>query len=73
MPANIANSAADGAGKWRVTQMPTAGGSPTNAENGGSSLAVLSSSKKAQAAYDFMNMPTMVMVWLLVSLVALSR
>ena len=53
MPANLANSAAGGAGKWRVTQMPTADGSTTNAENGGSSLAVLSSSKKAQAAYDF--------------------
>ena len=53
MPANLANSAAGGAGKWRVTQMPTADGSTTNAENGGSSLAVLSSSKKAKAAYDF--------------------
>lgn len=53
MPGNLANSAADGAGKWRVTQMPTADGSVTNAENGGSSLAVLSSSTKAQAAYDF--------------------
>ena len=53
MPADIANSAADGAGKWRVAQMPTADGSSTNVENGGSSLAVLSSSKKAQAAYDF--------------------
>ena len=30
MPANLANSAADGAGKWRVTQMPTADGSTTN-------------------------------------------
>ena len=32
MPANLANSAADGAGKWRVTQMPTADGSTTNRE-----------------------------------------
>ena len=46
MPANLANSAADGAGKWRVTQMPTADGSTTNSENGGSSLAVLASTKK---------------------------
>ena len=53
MPANLANSAADGAGKWRVAQMPTADGSSANAENGGSSLAVLSSSKKTKAAYDF--------------------
>ena len=47
------NSAADGAGKWRVTQMPTADGSTTNSENGGSSLAVLASTKKADAAYQF--------------------
>ena len=53
MPANLANSAADGAGKWRVTQMPTADGSTTNSENGGSSLAVLASTKKADAAYQF--------------------
>lgn len=42
-----------GAGKWRVTQMPTADGSTTNSENGGSSLAVLASTKKADAAYQF--------------------
>ena len=53
MPANLANSAAGGAGKWRVTQMPTADGSTTNSENGGSSLAVLASTKKADAAYQF--------------------
>ena len=53
MPANLANSAADGAGKWRVAQMPTADGSTTNSENGGSSLAVLASTKKADAAYQF--------------------
>ena len=53
MPGNLVNSAAGGAGKWRVTQMPTADGSTGNAENGGSSLAVLSSTKKADAAYKF--------------------
>ena len=53
MPANLANSAPDAAGKWRVALMPTADGSQTNAENGGSSLAVLSSSKKSDAAYKF--------------------
>ena len=53
MPANLANSAADGAGKWKVALTPTADGSATNSENGGSSLAVLSSSKKAEAAYKF--------------------
>ena len=33
--------------------MPTADGSTTNSENGGSSLAVLASTKKADAAYQF--------------------
>ena len=41
------------AGLWRVAQMPTADGSTTNSENGGSSLAVLASTKKADAAYQF--------------------
>ena len=56
MPANLANSAADGAGKWRVTQMPTADGSTTNSENGGSSLVIVKSDDKAKvaAAYKFM-------------------
>lgn len=53
MPGNLVNSAAGGAGKWRVTTMPTPDGKTANAENGGSSLAVLASSPKAQAAYDF--------------------
>ena len=55
MPANLANSAADGAGKWRVTQMPTADGSTTNSENGGSSLAMVKTDDKAkaEAAYKF--------------------
>ena len=46
-------TAAGGAGKWRVTQMPTADGSTTNSENGGSSLAILASSKKQDAALKF--------------------
>ncbi|NMM94132.1 ABC transporter substrate-binding protein [Bifidobacterium oedipodis] len=53
MPGNLVGSAADGAGKWKVALTPTADGSATNSENGGSSLAVLSSSKKADAAYKF--------------------
>ena len=63
MPANLANSAADGAGKWRVTQMPTADGSTTNSENGGSSLAVLASTKKADAAYQSSSTPTTATAW----------
>ncbi len=53
MPANLANSAPGGAGKWRVALMPTPDGKKANSENGGSSLAVLKSSPKADAAYDF--------------------
>lgn len=53
MPYNLLSGAPNGDGKWRVTQMPTADGSTTNSENGGSSLAVLASTKKADAAYQF--------------------
>ncbi|NEG89550.1 ABC transporter substrate-binding protein [Bifidobacterium aerophilum] len=53
MPANLANSAPGGAGKWRVAPTPTADGSATNSENGGSSLAILASSKKQEAALKF--------------------
>ena len=53
MPANLANSAPDGAGKWRVAPTPTADGSKTNSENGGSSLAVVASSAKQDAAFKF--------------------
>lgn len=53
MPGNLVNSAPAAAGKWRVALMPTPNGEKANAENGGSSLAVLKSSPKAQAAYDF--------------------
>lgn len=56
MPYNLLSGAPDGAGKWRVTQMPTwSEGETANAENGGSSLAVLKTddSAKAEAAYKF--------------------
>ena len=53
MPYNLLSGAPDGEGKWRVAQMPTPDGSETNSENGGSSLAVLASTKKADAAYQF--------------------
>lgn len=43
------------AGLWRVTQMPTRDGSPTNAENGGSALGVLNSSRKPDAAFRFVD------------------
>ncbi|AKV55740.1 ABC transporter, solute-binding protein [Bifidobacterium actinocoloniiforme DSM 22766] len=53
MPANFANSAAGAAGKWRVAPMPTPDGKPTNSELGGSSLAIMAPTKKADAAWKF--------------------
>jgi multiple sugar transport system substrate-binding protein len=53
MPANLANSVSSATGKWRVAQMPTADGPVRNSENGGSSLAIMASTKKAAAAYKF--------------------
>lgn len=55
MPYNLLSGAPDGDGKWRIAQMPTADGSATNSENGGSSLAVIKSDDKAkvEAAYKF--------------------
>lgn len=55
MPYNLLSGAPDGDGKWRIAQMPTADGSETNSENGGSSLAILKSddSAKVAAAYKF--------------------
>ena len=49
------SGAPDGDGKWRIAQMPTLDGSETNAENGGSSLAILATddTAKAEAAYKF--------------------
>ncbi|MBM6700037.1 extracellular solute-binding protein [Bifidobacterium pullorum subsp. saeculare] len=56
MPYNLLSGAPDGDGKWRIAQMPTADGSETNSENGGSSLALIKTDDKAkaEAAYKFM-------------------
>ena len=56
MPYNLLSGAPNGDGKWRIAQMPTADGSETNSENGGSSLAIVKSDDKAKvaAAYKFM-------------------
>lgn len=49
------NNASEGAGKWRIAQMPTWNvGEKVSSEYGGSSLALMSSSKNADAAYKFM-------------------
>ncbi|RSX50785.1 ABC transporter substrate-binding protein [Bifidobacterium goeldii] len=55
MPANLVGGAPAAAGKWRVTAMPTPDGETANAELGGSSLAVIESSKKAEAAWKFID------------------
>ncbi|MRZ82426.1 extracellular solute-binding protein, partial [Paeniclostridium sordellii] len=56
MPYNLLSGAPNGDGKWRIAQMPTADGSETNSENGGSSLAIVKSDDKDKvaAAYKFM-------------------
>ena len=41
------------AGLWRVAQMPTADGKQVTAENGGSAICVLQSTRKPDAAYRF--------------------
>lgn len=51
IPTNLVKVAPDQAGKWRVTTMPTQDGSPVNSNHGGSSLAIMFSSKKTEAAY----------------------
>lgn len=55
MPANLIGSAPKAAGDFRVTATPVpTAGTPANAENGGSSLAVLATSQKQAAAYKFL-------------------
>lgn len=45
-------------GLWRVAPMPTYDGQPTNAESGGSALAVLQLTRKPDAAYRFVDFVT---------------
>lgn len=53
MPSLLLADVPGTAGLWRVARMPTKDGSVTNAENGGSALAVLNTTRKPQAAYRF--------------------
>lgn len=53
MPSMLLSDNPGGAGLWRVTTMPTLHGEVTNAENGGSALGILRSSRKPEAAYRF--------------------
>lgn len=54
MPANLIGSAPDAAGDFRVALPPTPDGAAVNAENGGSSMAILASSERKEAAYKFL-------------------
>ena len=55
IPTTLVNVAPDQAGKWRVTTMPTQDGSAVNSNHGGSSLAIMASSKKTDAAYKYID------------------
>lgn len=53
MPSLLLADVPGTAGLWRVAQMPTAHGNLTNAENGGSAFGVLSSSRRPEASWRF--------------------
>lgn len=53
MPSLLLADVPGTAGLWRVAQMPTAHSNLTNAENGGSALGVLSSSRRPEASWRF--------------------
>ncbi|MEE1295491.1 MAG: sugar ABC transporter substrate-binding protein [Bifidobacterium sp.] len=55
MPSLLLADVPGGAGLWRVARMPTPDGSAANAENGGSAMAVLNSSRKPGAATRFID------------------
>lgn len=58
MPSMLLSNVLGAAGLWRVAPMPTPDGRPTNAENGGSAMAVLQSTRKPRAAYRFVDFVT---------------
>ena len=56
MASMLDDNAPDGAGKWRVAETPVFDASkPYNAEDGGSTLAIIANSKKAEAAWKFVD------------------
>ncbi|GAA0633882.1 ABC transporter substrate-binding protein [Bifidobacterium pullorum] len=55
MPSLLLADVPGGSGLWRVATMPTEDGSATNAENGGSAMGVLRSSRKPEAAFRFVD------------------
>ncbi|WP_225431809.1 ABC transporter substrate-binding protein [Bifidobacterium platyrrhinorum] len=58
MPSMLLSNVLGAAGLWRVAPMPTPDGRPTNAENGGSAMTVLQSTRKPEAAYRFVDFVT---------------
>lgn len=55
MPSLLLADVPGGSGLWRVATMPTENGIPTNAENGGSAMGVLRSTRKPEAAFRFID------------------
>ncbi|MBM6698770.1 sugar ABC transporter substrate-binding protein [Bifidobacterium pullorum subsp. saeculare] len=58
MPSLLLADVPGTSGLWRVAQMPTFDGSPATAENGGSAMAVLQSTRKPDAAFRFVDFVT---------------
>ncbi|MFC7581060.1 ABC transporter substrate-binding protein [Schaalia naturae] len=54
MPANLLANSSEASGDFRVAPMPSIDGSAVNAENGGSSLAIMDASGNKAAAYKFL-------------------
>lgn len=53
MPANLLANSPEASGKFRVAAIPSLDGTAVNAENGGSSLAIMQESPNKAAAYKF--------------------
>jgi len=53
MPANLLANSPEASGNFRVAAIPSLDGTPTNAENGGSSLGIMQESPNKAAAYKF--------------------
>lgn len=55
MVSMLADNAPDQSGNWRVANTPTFGGTVSNGEDGGSTLAIMASSEKQEAAWKFLD------------------
>jgi len=54
MPANLLGNSPEASGDFRVAPLPSIDGTAVNAENGGSSLAILDASQNKAATYKFL-------------------